>query len=116
MLRERNYGVFENKPLRIIKQQRRRRKIPRYKFRPEGGESYDDVKKRLAPFLNKTIGEYKNKTIILVTHGDVIRLVSHLLIKKPMINLAKMRFRRASINIFEFKNGKFTFRRYTKHL
>lgn len=114
ILRERDYGIFDGRPISAIAKERKRKKMPRYKFRPQKGESYEDLKIRIEPFIEKLIGE--DKTFLLVTHGDVIRIISRILLNKPVQNLARMRFRCASINIFEQKDGKFVLKKLTKHL
>src|SRR3989338_901560 len=106
ILRERNYGIFEGKHLKHVKKERKKIGLPRYRFRPPCGESYEDVKKRLKPFLRRLIKAYKKKTVLIVTHGDLMRIAAHLLVGRPMKNLAKMKVKRGSINIFEEKNGK----------
>ncbi|MCX6815626.1 MAG: histidine phosphatase family protein, partial [Candidatus Aenigmarchaeota archaeon] len=109
-----DYGIFDGKPISVIAKERRKIKMPRYKFKPQKGESYEDLKTRIEPFIEKLANE--DKTFLLVTHGDVIRIISYILLNKPVQNLARMRFKCASINIFEPKNGKFILKKQTKHL
>lgn len=45
-----------------------------FDYRSSGGESVDDVKKRLKPFLQKLANERKTNEVIFVTHGGIIRL------------------------------------------
>ena len=49
-----------------------------YDYHSYGGESVNDVKKRLQKFLEEAIKNYAGKTVIVVTHGDIVRLMYHL--------------------------------------
>lgn len=46
----------------------------RFYQRPEKGESWNDVKKRLKNFLKDIEKKYKNKKILIVSHGDPLWL------------------------------------------
>ncbi|KKU78786.1 MAG: Isoleucine-tRNA ligase, partial [Candidatus Peregrinibacteria bacterium GW2011_GWA2_47_7] len=41
--------------------------------RPQGAESFEDVEKRVNDFVDYLDKKYQQKTILIVTHGDVIR-------------------------------------------
>ena len=43
--------------------------------RPEGGENFEDVERRVMPVLNKHLQEFPGKSILYVIHGNVIRVV-----------------------------------------
>jgi len=49
----------------------------RYDYRPFGGESVDDVRKRLLRFRDHVKREYPGKSVLAVTHGGIIRLACH---------------------------------------
>lgn len=44
--------------------------------RPEGGESWSDMRHRLGAFLYEIETKYHNETILLVTHGSPLRMLS----------------------------------------
>ncbi|MCI0597623.1 class I tRNA ligase family protein [Candidatus Parcubacteria bacterium] len=44
--------------------------------RPEGGESWYDVRKRASEFLYEFEKEHKNETVLFVTHSAVIRMLT----------------------------------------
>ncbi|MES3004944.1 MAG: class I tRNA ligase family protein [Patescibacteria group bacterium] len=48
----------------------------RYAWRAEGGESYDDVLKRVGEFLYKLEKQYSGKNILIVSHGGLTRAMS----------------------------------------
>lgn len=50
-----------------------------YDYRPFGGESAQQVKKRVLDFIEKLKPHYQeNDEVIIITHGGVIRLLNHL--------------------------------------
>jgi len=50
---------------------------PRKRFiaKPKGGESWNDVKKRVVSFIKDIEKKHKNKKILIVSHGDVLWLL-----------------------------------------
>ena len=56
----------------------------------EGKEKPDSVKKRLMLFLDKIVKEHHNKTILLVSHGLTIKVLSTILNKLPLDNIYKL--------------------------
>lgn len=72
LLREQNMGIFDGKPYMEMRNERERLGLKRSEFTPEGGESMRDVQERMRKFLDKILGEYKGKTVLVVTHGIVI--------------------------------------------
>ena len=51
---------------------------PEYDYRPYGGESVEDVKARLEKFIKEVKESYPDKTVLVVTHGGIIRLIHYL--------------------------------------
>lgn len=49
-----------------------------FDYRPQGGESAKEVKKRIIAFLKKINGKHNDHEALIVTHGGIIRLL-HLL-------------------------------------
>ncbi|MCK4520685.1 class I tRNA ligase family protein [Candidatus Parcubacteria bacterium] len=66
-----NIGIFDGKN---IKEYRKlfEGKIDKFDKRPFKGESYTDVKKRVYDFLKEVDKKYKNKNILIVSHGGPI--------------------------------------------
>ena len=67
-----------------------------YDYRPYGGESAEDVRKRLFSFIDEIIKNKKDQKILVVTHGGIIRLLHHLL------NKTSETIHNASVHEFEF--------------
>jgi probable phosphoglycerate mutase len=55
-----------------------------YDYRPYGGESAEEVRKRILNFLEHVKKEYEGKTILVVTHAGVLRYLSIMLHKLGM--------------------------------
>jgi len=46
----------------------------RFSKGPKGGESWNDIKKRVVSFIKEVDKKYKNKRILIIGHGDVLWL------------------------------------------
>ena len=73
-LREVNFGDFHGKPKKsyysyfcCLKE--------RFEKRPPNGESLNDVAHRLKSFLKEIEQKHKNKKILLISHGDTLRIL-----------------------------------------
>lgn len=73
-LRDVNVGVWRGKTgeeFRSIFSSKKQR----FSKRPEKGESWRDVKKRLKDFIKDIEKKHKNKTILIISHADPIWLM-----------------------------------------
>jgi len=73
-LRDLNLGEFHGR----LKQDYQKfflEKRERFSNRPLGGESWNDVIKRLNSFLKEIESEYQNKNILIISHGDPLWLL-----------------------------------------
>ena len=43
--------------------------------RPEGGENYEDVEKRVIPLIEKHLKDYAGQTLLYVGHGNVMKVI-----------------------------------------
>lgn len=93
LLRERSFGKYEGKPREVfqaeneelIKQYEALSQNEQWKFKyGDGMESSEEIVTRLLTFLRETAVTYEGKTILIVTHGGVLRtLLQHLGQGKP---------------------------------
>ena len=44
-----------------------------WQWKPEGGESYVEVKARVAPILDRLANEYASRQVVIVSHGGVMQ-------------------------------------------
>ncbi|MCK5211787.1 class I tRNA ligase family protein, partial [Candidatus Parcubacteria bacterium] len=75
-IREINVGDLDNKPydMKII-EQRDQNEFLKY----PNGESWSDVKKRVSDFYKEVSQKYKNKKVLIVSHGDTLTAFEALL-------------------------------------
>jgi broad specificity phosphatase PhoE len=117
-LLERSYGNFDGKPRDDFHSELEKSGLPRHKFRPEGGESYEDMQDRVRSFCEMLVEKYKGKTVVIVGHGTMNRvflsIIGHCSIEKapeiPMEN--------TSVYVIEAVKGKpvVTLANCTRHL
>ena len=73
-LRDVNMGIFRGRSYKEFQKYFSRRKELFFKSVPQG-ESWDDVKERMMNFLKEIDKKYKNKKILIVSHGDPLWLL-----------------------------------------
>jgi len=73
-IREINFGIYRGRPKKELLHD-----FPNYKnkfsLRPKGGESRNDVKKRMSNFIRDIEKNYRNKTLLIISHGDPLWLL-----------------------------------------
>ena len=104
-LRERDMGVFQGKSRRLVDLHRAKVGLREAEFRPRGGESYIDVKKRVGRFMKKMYREHKHGTVLVVTHGVVIRALLSIYTKIPIRETPRIMIKNAGIMILEIRSG-----------
>ena len=78
-LRERCFGIFENKMDFEYEKKAKEANLENWMdFKPENGESREEVRERIREFINDMLDqdsklENENPSILMVTHGGVIR-------------------------------------------
>ncbi len=88
MLREYNKGAFEGMTLAEIKAQFPE-EYPRYlekdlDYAPEGGETARDVSARMAGIIGRIKSDHLNETVLVVSHGGVLRAAMVSLLGMPL--------------------------------
>lgn len=56
-----------------------------FDYHPYGGESAQDVRKRLIKFFKKINGQYNDFEVLIITHGGIIRFLHLLEHNKPLL-------------------------------
>ena len=74
-LRDINWGIFQNGPVRKYLKFFPSEK-QRFFKRPDKGENWRDVRKRMLDFVKDMEKRYKNKTILIISHADTIWLLA----------------------------------------
>ncbi|XKT74574.1 MAG: class I tRNA ligase family protein [Patescibacteria group bacterium UBA2163] len=74
-VRELEHGVAEGTPYKEFAA-----KYPisldRFEHAPEGGENWNDVRRRMGEVLYELEGKYENKKILIISHGDPLALLA----------------------------------------
>lgn len=64
---------------------KKKHRTVQFDYRPFGGESVRDVKKRVIAFLKKIKNKHKDNEALIITHGGIIRLL-YLLEQKKVVD------------------------------
>lgn len=77
-LRERDFGLFAGKPYDSLLQDPTFDVARRWEWRPEGGESLQEVHDRVAPVARRLAEENPGRDVVVVSHGGVmLALAAH---------------------------------------
>jgi broad specificity phosphatase PhoE len=71
-LYERDVGIFRGQSYDSLAQARGYAADRPWTWRPEGGESYEDVMARVAPVLDRLARENRDSDVVVVSHGGVM--------------------------------------------
>ncbi len=71
-LYERNFGYLKGQPYDAVRDDPTFESEKMWLWRPEGGESYEDVRIRVAPILDRLAARAGEGDIVVVSHGGVM--------------------------------------------
>lgn len=74
-LRDVNLGIYHGKTKEEFYRDYLRGSKERFYQKPKGGESWNDVKRRMLSFIKEIDKKYKNKNILIISHGDPLWLL-----------------------------------------
>lgn len=74
--------------------------------RVAGGENFQDVENRVKPIIEKHLTEYAGKTIIYVTHGNLIRVVIGYMLGMPVNLRNRIQQDYCALNSAEYDHDK----------
>src|SRR3989338_613830 len=74
--------------------------------RPEGGESYGDVEKRVMPIFDKHLKEFSGEKLLYVTHGNLIKVVLGNILEIPYGKRARIEQDYFALNSLAFDQEK----------
>ena len=103
LLREKSHGIFDGKPSENWINFKRKKKLPPISFRPERGENFYDLKKRAKKFLKEIKNKYQDKTVLIVSHGGLIRMLLGTIMKIPIKIAFGMTQLNCCVNLVEIK-------------
>ncbi len=100
-IRERDYGNLEGWPADEFIRKRESLGFERHEFRPDGGENYEDVRKRAGRFYMMLTDNYRKKTVLVVSHGEFILNLIGLVLGESPERTGKRKLDNASISIIK---------------
>jgi len=88
---EMNYGSWSGKKLSKLSRMRDWKVIQKKPsaFRFPQGESFKELEKRIESLLTELARKYPKETILLITHGDVIKIAASLTVGSGLDNFQK---------------------------
>jgi len=95
--RERSMGVFEGGPRDRFKDAERRR--PDYK--PEKGESLNELHERARKFIEGILKKHRGKTILISSHGGLVRMVMANLLGMTINDAMDMKIGNTAVSVIE---------------
>lgn len=104
-LRERDYGIFEGKPVEEwVSHIRDNRLQGSWEFKPVGGESFPQVTSRMRKQVEEIFEKEKGKTVLVMTHGSAKKALLLSLFEDGITdeNYDKYSPENVSISILEF--------------
>jgi broad specificity phosphatase PhoE len=104
LLRERSFGKMEGM-LRDEYYKIRSKSGLTHLFRPPGGENYVDVAKRARRFISAIKKRHMKGTIVVVSHGILIRTMISILTKSPLKNAHEIEQHNTAVNVIELNAG-----------
>ncbi len=83
-LRERNLGIYEGQPNDKWKEIMKKSETSFRSFKPEGGESYEEVQARIRKFFHQLVKKHKTDTLLLVSHTATLTTLFLYLLAYPL--------------------------------
>ena len=101
-IKEMNYGSWNGKLLEVLSKKRDWQKIQKApsKFTFPDGESFNQLRKRVSSFLTDIEG--KDGSILIVSHGDVIKMILACTLSLPTDKFQNFVITPASISIVNY--------------
>ena len=122
LLSERNFGVLEGfKPKEVggnLKEKIILEKTKNPAFRPNKGESLNDLQKRILDFLQLLNCLSNSLSVLCVTHGGILDLIYRKAMNKPLNTPRDWIIPNTAINIFEYSDNHLSLKLWadTNHL
>lgn len=108
-LQERNWGELSGQSWVSVKKILESMSLEeRYTYIPPNGESWQKFEQRLIWTISKLIGDNKDETIAVVTHGGAIRALMPYFLSAPKEESFKYNPDNASITVFDGNDGVFS--------
>lgn len=84
-LRERNLGIYEGGPREQWKKVMKESPIPFHAFKPEKGESYQELQERVKQFFQQLLEKHPEDNVLLVGHTGVLTMLFLHIFNRPVV-------------------------------
>ena len=109
LLRERNGGVFQGRPLAELGLAEQQSGLSKADFTPPNGESYRDLQARVILFLNGLKVHDQHETLLIVSHGRWIRMLLALAMNLEIGESLSIKQLNTCVNLLSYdRNSGFT--------
>ncbi|MCB0354200.1 MAG: histidine phosphatase family protein [Bdellovibrionales bacterium] len=117
-IREKSFGEFEGVQGHVYLKAVEESGLTRVEFRPKGGESFIDLQERAWRFFESIRSLHRGKTVLLCTHGGVIRVLLASITGKPIQDFVVTQIQNTSLSEIEVqdKSARVTFINDISHL
>jgi broad specificity phosphatase PhoE len=105
MIRERRFGKLGGLPSEEYRRIREQSGLPFHLYRPPGGENYVDLQKRVRRFLATIKKKHGKLTVLVVSHGGIIRTTIATLTQRPLASVHEIEQHNTAVNVIELKPG-----------
>ena len=119
LISEKNFGEMEGMDRVEYKKIRDNSGIPYHLFTPPQGENYVDVRERLEKFYSSIKEKHAGHTVLVVSHGGVIRTLITLLMKRSIESVKELKQSNAAISVLEINGSsvpRIHYQNSTEHL
>ena len=104
-LREISSGVLEGRPYQELTDLRRAAGSNWRHVAPPGGESYDDMRRRVLEWYERFLGEAQDGTLIVAHRGPIKVIISSTKSRKPLKHILAVAVRPCAITALTLKNN-----------
>ena len=104
-LREISFGIFEGKHRADYLKYLEKTKLSELDFKPEGGEDNFELRDRVKGFLDKLFIGYKNKTVLISSHGRTNKVLLGLLLNRDLEEALKIKQFNCCMNVVKVGEG-----------
>ena len=105
-LRERSWGIWEGKNSKERNAFLEKQGLTLNSYKPEGGESFFEVQKRIVDFYQMLLQKYHKETVLLISHGGTLTALYLFLFEKSVEEYKKYHPQNAAITILEISDDK----------
>lgn len=105
-LRERSWGVWEGKKSEERKEFFAHEGHSINNYKPEGGESFDEMEQRMLHFIQKILEKHGKDTVLIVSHGGMLASFYLSLFQKAREEYRTYHPKNAAVTILELSDDK----------